>query len=106
MGIRGQHKNKRDGNEAEILAELRGYGLSVYSMDAPADALVGYCGRSYLVEVKTPVGKLTEPQQKFLSVWRGDYTILRSIEDASAFAQTVRSGGEIIPVMPIAGQIS
>ena len=93
MGIRGQYKNKRDANEPEIFRELRAYGLSVYSIDKPADALVGFMGRSYLVEVKTPKGKLTAPQEKFLEGWRGDFTILRSIEDASAFARVVRSGG-------------
>ena len=71
---------------------LRAHGLSVYAMDAPADALVGYQGRSYLVEVKTPTGKLTGPQQTFLDGWRGDYTVLRTVEDATAFARAVRAG--------------
>ena len=57
MGIRGQYKNKRDANEPEIFTELRAYGLSVHPMDTPADALVGWLGRSYLVEVKQPKGQ-------------------------------------------------
>jgi len=88
--MRGQYKNKRDKNEADIFAELRAHGLSVYAMDQPADALVGYRGRSYLVEVKMPLGKLTQPQETFVEGWRGDYTILRSVEDATAFAKSVR----------------
>ena len=57
MGFRGQHKNKRDDNEAEIFEELRAYGLSVEPMDKPCDAVVGYAARSYLVEVKNPKGR-------------------------------------------------
>jgi hypothetical protein len=70
MGIRGQYKNKRDANEPEIFTELRAYGLSVHPMDTPADALVGWLGRSYLVEVKQPKGKLTGPQEAFLETGR------------------------------------
>jgi len=105
MGIRGQHRNKRDANEAGIFAELRGHGLSVYSMDQPADALVGYMGRSYLVEVKMPKGNLTGPQEVFLSVWRGDYTILRTIEDANAFAKAVRASNPA-EYIPFRGSVS
>jgi len=81
---------KRDANEPEIFAELRAWGLSVCAMDLPADALIGYGGRSYLVEIKTPKGKLTGPQETFLSTWRGDHTILRTIADATAFARLVK----------------
>ena len=100
MGIRGQYKNKRDGNEKDIFNELEAYGLSVYPMDAPADALVGFHGRSYLVEIKMPKGSMTKPQEEFRSTWRGDYTILRSVEDASAFARNIRAA-----VVPIVGTV-
>ena len=97
MGIRGQYKNKRDANEPDIFDELRAYGLSVYPMDKPADALVGWMGRTYLVEVKNPEGKnkLSEPQQEFLNTWKGDFTILRTVEEASAFARLLRSGSTV-----------
>jgi len=92
MGFRGQHKNKRDANEPDLFSELRAYGLSVEPMDKPADALVGYLGRTYLVEVKTPKGKLTGAQEDFLETWKGDFHIIRTIEDASNFARAVRGG--------------
>ena len=90
--MRGQWKNKRDDNEAEIFKELRAYGLSVEPMDKPCDAIAGYAGRSYLVEVKNPKGKnkLSGPQEAFLATWRGDFTILRTVEEASIFARAVR----------------
>ena len=61
-------------------------------MDVPCDAVIGYAGRSYLVEIKNPKGKnkLTGPQEQFLSTWRGDYTILRTIDEADAFARQVK----------------
>lgn len=92
MGMRGQWKNKRDANEADIFAELRAYGLSVEPLDKPCDAVAGYMGRSYLVEVKNPKGKnkLSDPQKAFLETWRGDFTILRTVEEASIFARSVR----------------
>ena len=91
VGIRGQYKNKRDGNEADIFAVLRAHGLTVEPMDTPCDALVGYRGRSYLVEVKMPKGALTTPQERFLSRWDGCFKILRSVDEAQDFAQKVRA---------------
>lgn len=88
---------KRDENEADIFETLRAHGLSVEPIDTPADAIVGYGGRTYLVEVKRPkkkgqaAGKLTPPQEAFLETWKGDHTILRTVEEATSFAQIVRS---------------
>jgi hypothetical protein len=84
-------KAKRDLNEADIIAELRAHGLSVYPLDKPLDLLCGYGGKTYLVEVKSPKGKFTPPQLEFMDTWRGGYTVLRSIEEASLFARNVRN---------------
>ena len=85
-------KAKRDANEPIIFDTLRSFGLSVYPIDLPADALVGYGGRTYLVEVKTEGGTLTTAQEKFLETWRGDHTILRSRKAAVDWARKVRKG--------------
>ena len=45
-------KAKRDANEAELFAILRGHGLDVEATDKPLDAIVGYGGKTYLVEIK------------------------------------------------------
>lgn len=91
MGMRGQYKNKRDANEGDIFTELRKHGLSVEPMDTPCDAVVGYDGCSYLVEVKNPKGKneLTGKQKLFLETWKGNFTILRTVEEARLFAQVI-----------------
>ena len=68
-------------------------------MDVPCDAVIGYAGRSYLVEIKNPKGKnkLTGPQEQFLSTWRGDYTIMRTIDEADAFARLYGPDYQYIP---------
>jgi len=90
LGFRGRHKNRRDANEADLVAELRAHGFSVYMMDQPLDLLVGYAGRTYLVEIKTEKGKLTDPQLEFLAHWRGDATVLRTSADVQLFARMVK----------------
>lgn len=67
-----------DSNQAEIVAALREAGASVWIIGLPVDLLVGYAGRSMLVEVKTLTGKLnpkpsrhTQLQKDFMLSWRG-----------------------------------
>tara|TARA_R110000772_G_scaffold45492_1_gene104215 strand:- start:4550 stop:4828 length:279 start_codon:yes stop_codon:yes gene_type:complete len=91
MGIRGQYKNKRDGNEAGIFTMLRSHGLIVCPMDTPCDAVVGYGGHSYLVEVKMPKAPFTKAQKEFLKTWIGNYKRLETVEEAEAFAKKVRA---------------
>lgn len=86
-----KYGNKRDANEKDIMGALRAHGFSVVSMDTPADLLCGYGGTDYLVEVKTLSGTLTGPQEIFRESWRGSYTILRSVDDAIAWAVNIRS---------------
>jgi hypothetical protein len=52
MGFRGNHKNRRDGNEKDIFSIIRNYGIQVEPMDIPCDAVCGYMGNNYLVEIK------------------------------------------------------
>ena len=91
MGIRGQHKNRRDTNEPEIVAVLEAHGLSVERVDKPLDLIVGYGARTYLCEVKNgPKAKLTKFQEAFFGRWRGHATVLTSVKDAEQFARSVK----------------
>ena len=91
--MRGQYKNKRDANEPQIFDILRAHGLSVYQLNQPLDAVCGFGGRTYLVEVKNgPKAKLTAPQEAFLASWRGQHVILCSEAEAEAWCKLVRSG--------------
>ena len=90
MGIRGQYKNKRDANEPEIVASLRAHGITVHPMDTPLDLLCATPdGRNHLVEVKGPKGKLTDAQERFVAGWPGTWVILRTAEEADAWAREV-----------------
>ena len=90
MGFRGKYKNKRDQNEPEIVAALKGVGVAVVSMDQPVDLLCWYGGETHLVEVKMPDGDFTKTQKKFLENWPGEVVTLRSVEEAIEWAKEVR----------------
>jgi hypothetical protein len=83
--MRGQWRNKRDANEPEIVAELCAYGFSVVHLDQPVDLLIGKHGRTWIAEVKIEGGKLNQKQAAFFEEWRGNKTILRSVEDVAEF---------------------
>jgi hypothetical protein len=63
--------NKRDESEPEIVAALREAGCFVQLLDRPCDLLVGFRGRTHLVECKTGKGKVTDDQRAFRDAWRG-----------------------------------
>jgi hypothetical protein len=87
-----RHANTRDANEQPIVDALIAIGATVFRMDRPSDLLVGYEGRNYLLEVKLPLGprggetsghnRLSDTQVEFEKTWRGQYSIVRSPEDA------------------------
>lgn len=87
-----KHALKRDTNEPEIFKTLKQLGASVYPLHVPCDALVGYRGVTYLVEVKAATGKSTKVQAKFLETWRGQYKVLRTIDEAHSWLNAVGKG--------------
>lgn len=67
-----------DANQAEIVAALRKAGASVWFIGLPVDLLVGFQGKTMLMEVKTLTGKRkpraadhTPLQVTFMAEWRG-----------------------------------
>jgi len=89
-----RHAKSRDINEPEIIAALRAVGATVFSLDKPVDLLVGYKGKTLLMEVKQPGKKkrmdgfihdLTSDQREFFSAWRGgELVTVRSVAQALA----------------------
>lgn len=78
---------KRDISEREIVNALEQAGATVMRLDQPCDLLVGYRGRTHLVECKSSAkgyGKALNPnQQEFNDGWRGGkLVILRSAQEA------------------------
>jgi hypothetical protein len=99
MGL-SRYGNQRDANEPEIVAALTKIGATVMRIDTPADLLVGYRGRTFLLEVKLPPGprggtshsKLTPDQVTFERDWAGQYDVARTVHEAfDAIGATIRS---------------
>ena len=69
---------RTDANQADIVAAMRAAGASVWIIGIPVDLLIGYRGKSLLMEIKTLTGKrepkaarYTPLQIAFLTEWRG-----------------------------------
>ena len=79
-------RGKPDSTQAEIVAALRDCGCSVHvtSMvgDGYPDIAVGRQGRTYLLELKTRVGRLSPVQRVWHGHWRGHVAVLRSVDEA------------------------
>ena len=100
MGMR--YPRKRDDNEGGIVAALRARGATVTHLDDSGvpDLLVGFQGKTYLLEVKLPTnkdgtahrrksqggeGELTESQVKWWKTWTGyPASVVHSVEEALA----------------------
>lgn len=89
---------KVDKNHGAIVDALRAVGFSVSSTAAIGqgfpDVVCGYGGRTFLVEIKDGSRKPSERnlkplQIKFRDSWKGDYTVLESVEDVREFHEEV-----------------
>jgi hypothetical protein len=77
---------KRDASEREIVDALRKCGVTVYLLDQPVDALLGYRGETTLAEFKTGKAKLNANQVRFIDAWRGSAVVtMRTAGDALAW---------------------
>lgn len=81
-------KKKTDKNQKEIISTLRAVGASVVDTSAVGrgfpDIVVGYKGRTYLIEIKNPdtKGKLNARQIEFKHQWAGHYSVVDSAKSA------------------------
>jgi hypothetical protein len=87
-----------DANQAEIVAALRDAGASVWIIGLPVDLLVGYSGRTALVECKTITGKKvpkpsrhTQLQKDFMIDWRG--STVATVTDAQGALRVLQTMG-------------
>lgn len=86
------YAKRKDDNQSEIVDALRAIGCTVMVMHVPCDLLVGYRGRNVLLEVKDgakppSARKLTTDQVIFQADWRGQYDVVKSIDEAIAAVQ-------------------
>jgi hypothetical protein len=86
-----------DGNQASIVRQLRAMGASVlhtHILKNCFDILVGYRGRTFLIEIKDPAQppsarELTPGEAKFKAQWRGSpYHVVLTIDEAIAIITT------------------
>jgi hypothetical protein len=74
---------RRDGNEKALVATIKACGASwlpIAVRDGP-DGIVGWHGKNYLVEVKTPKGDHKAGQERFAETWQGTIHVLRTSDD-------------------------
>ena len=82
MNPHARWDDKRDANEAAIVDALRQAGASVQRLTV-IDLLVGYRGRTWLLEVKVPGKSWSQQQIDWCDDWRGAPVILvTSVEEA------------------------
>jgi hypothetical protein len=81
---------RKDANQPELVAALRGLGWCVYDTSAVASRanLPGWpdlfcirAGRVVLIEVKHGKATLTPDEERFRAAYPGEYVILRTIDD-------------------------
>lgn len=83
-----RHAARVDGNQAAIVAALRNKGASVYLIKLPVDLLVGFGGKTALVEIKNPASRYGRAgananQASWLASWQGGTAaVVDSVEAA------------------------
>lgn len=77
-----------DKNQTAIVSALRAVGATVATTHAVGagfpDLVVGYRGVTYLLEVKSPRGRLTRDQVTWHGEWRGHVAVVRGEAQALA----------------------
>jgi hypothetical protein len=82
-----RHKASLDANHTEIVAGLRQVGATVVDLAKVGkgcpDILVGFRGKTYLMEIKTRTGYIRATQEQFFRSWSGGHiAVVRSFDEA------------------------
>lgn len=85
---------RKDANQSDVVDALRACGWSVWVMDQPCDLLIGKAGVNGLLEVKDgakrpSARKLTPAQVEFNRDWRGQFTVVTSVQQALDEAEKI-----------------
>lgn len=77
--------NRRDANHAEIVSAFEQCGWRVLDLSRVGqgcpDILIAKAGKTALVEIKIPKGKLRQNQSVFASLWAGKVYTCRTMTD-------------------------
>ncbi len=74
--------HRTDANAQAIIDGLRAVGCSVELIGRPVDALLGFRGKTYAVEIKTRLGRLRPSQEAFFERWQGQADVVRTLDEA------------------------
>lgn len=82
-----RHRASLDANHTEIVAKLRQCGATVVDLAKVGkgcpDLLIGFRGKTFLMEVKTAKGYIRQTQEEFFTNWNGgQIAVVRSFDDA------------------------
>lgn len=77
---------RTDANQSEVVDALKKIGCAVVYIKLPTDLLVWHRGRTFLMEVKMPDGRLTKDQVEFIASWPGEVHVVRDAQEAVAAA--------------------
>ena len=101
---------RADGNQPEVVNELRSYGCSVQHLHTQGmgcpDIMAGFRGRNYLFEIKDPSQppsgrKLTQMEARWHELWNGQVHTILTADDAM---KIMLDDG--VRQVPIVGEIS
>jgi hypothetical protein len=75
---------RTDSNQHELVEALKKIGARCFYIKEPVDLVVGFRGRSILLEVKAPGKPVTLGQKLFLDTWPGEVYVVYTIDEAIA----------------------
>lgn len=78
---------RQDSNQPELVLALRKIGAKVYHIGKPLDLLIGYRGKTLILECKRldkkgHADEFTKEQRDFLATWPGQVDIVYTIDEA------------------------
>lgn len=102
MGDAAVTAKRVDSNQAEIVAALRAVGAAVQSLASIGhgcpDVLCFFRRQLFLLEVKSPRGRLTAEEAAWHEAWPGAVYVVRSVDEALDAIGAVRySAEEMLP---------
>ena len=79
---------RTDAIQTEVVLGLRRFGYSVQCLHTVGkgcpDLLVGKARQNWLIELKSPGGRLTRDELEWITKWQGQVAIAHSLEEALA----------------------
>jgi Holliday junction resolvase len=89
--MRSHLPHRKDANHGEVKSALERVGFVVWDTHMVGggfpDMVAARSGLTFLVEIKTPTGKLNDDQVKFIARWSGRVEILTGVDDVIALVK-------------------